>query len=292
MKIVIALGGNALLKRGESLTLDTQQINIAHACKLIGQIAREHTVILTHGNGPQVGLLALAEPFPFDVLDAESEGLIGYLLAQELMNELPDHQVAALLTQIEVDPQDPAFKKPSKFIGPTYSQEQFQQMSEAHPNWVISQDGEHFRRVIASPKPQHILEISTIRLLVESKALVICCGGGGIPVIRKNGVYRGVEAVIDKDLAAALLAEQLQADCLLILTDVKAVMRNWGTANAKAIPQLSLKDIEDCVFASGSMGPKVEAAANFVKATGKKAYIGALEDAALILENRAGTLIQ
>lgn len=299
MKIVIALGGNALLKRGQELTLTNQHVNVEQACRVIAKIAQKYSVILTHGNGPQVGLLALqaaaysqaGESTPFDVLDAESEGMIGYLLAQQLTNELPTQNIAALLTQIEVDPQDPAFKKPTKFIGPIYTQEQSAQITQAHPTWVIAKDGDYCRRVIASPQPQRILEINTIRLLVDSKALVICCGGGGIPVIRNQNGYRGVEAVIDKDLAAALLAEQLGADCLMMLTDVKAVMRHWGKPNAEPIKEMTLDELSSQTFATGSMGPKVQAAANFVKATGKKAYIGALEDAELILESRAGTLI-
>ncbi len=298
MKIVIALGGNALLRRGEAQNLETQHTNLQRACRIIAQIAKKNQVILTHGNGPQVGLLALQAAafkqggdFSFDILGAESEGMIGYLLEQHLLNELPQHKIATLLTQVEVEETDPAFKNPTKFIGPVYSEAQAQQISSAHPNWSIAKDGIYFRRVIASPEPLHILEISTIRLLVDSQILVICCGGGGIPVVRKENRYRGVEAVIDKDLAAALLAEQLQADALLMLTDVKGVMRNWGEPQVELITHLSLKEARSSCFAAGSMMPKVEAAIRFVQSSGKKAYIGALEDAALILQGAAGTAV-
>lgn len=292
MKIVIALGGNALLKRGEPLTLAAQKNNVDKACEVIAEIARQHQVILTHGNGPQVGLLALKQSdFSFDVLGAESEGMIGYMLAQQLMNRLPEQSVATLLTQVEVSADDPAFNKPTKFIGPVYTETESLQLKTLHPEWSLAMDGASYRRVIASPEPQKILEISTIELLMKSGVLVICCGGGGIPVIHHAGLYHGVEAVIDKDLAAAKLAQQLQADCLLMLTDVKAVMKNWGTPQAEPIAQMTIEDIDHHVFAPGSMGPKVTAATRFVKSTGKKAYIGALEDAPLILQNQAGTLI-
>lgn len=298
MKIVIALGGNALLKRGEPLTLAAQKANIDQACRAIAQIARQNQVILTHGNGPQVGLLALQAAafqaggdFSFDVLGAESEGMIGYMLEQQLMNALPQHKIAVLLTQVEVNSDDPAFKNPTKFIGPVYTQAQSQQIIALHPDWRMDTDGVNYRRVIASPQPQRIVEISTIRLLVDAQVLVICGGGGGIPVVKHQSFYRGVEAVIDKDLSAALLAEQLQADCLLMLTDVKAVMKNWGTPQVAPLSRLTLTGIENSLFAPGSMGPKVQAAVRFVKATGKPAYIGALEDAPLILQGQAGTAI-
>lgn len=298
MKIVIALGGNALLKRGEPLTLDAQKANIEKACQAIAKIAEKHQVILTHGNGPQVGLLALqaaafkdTENFSFDILGAESEGMIGYMLEQQLMNYLPQHKLAVLLTQVEVNSDDPAFKKPTKFIGPVYTPAQAEQISAAHPSWAMAADGAHLRRVIASPEPLKILEISTIRLLVEAKVLVICCGGGGIPVINRDGFYQGVEAVIDKDAAAALLAEQLQADCLLMLTDVNAVMKNWGTPQAEPIARIPAAEIDIESFAPGSMAPKIKAAARFVKSTGKTAYIGALENAPQILQGQSGTAI-
>lgn len=298
MKIVIALGGNALLKRGEPLTLAAQKANIEQACQMIAKIAAQHQVILTHGNGPQVGLIALqaaalqnTEGFPFDVLGAESEGMIGYLLEQQMMNVLPHSKIATLLTQVVVNADDPAFQTPTKFIGPIYNQVQAESIRAAHPSWQLAADGDSFRRVIASPQPQKILEISTIKLLVDAGVLVVCCGGGGIPVVRNNGFYCGVEAVIDKDLAAALLAEQLQADCLLMLTDVSAVVKNWRTPQAEPIGRISAAAIEHESFATGSMGPKVQAAVRFVKATRKIAYIGALADALQILQNQAGTAI-
>jgi carbamate kinase len=298
MRVVIALGGNALLKRGEPLTLAAQKANIEQACRAIADIAIQHSVILTHGNGPQVGLLSLQaaafnaqDNVSFDVLGAESEGMIGYLLEQQLMNCLPQQKIATLLTQVVVDAADSAFQAPTKFIGPTYAPQQAASVQAAHPDWRMAKDGEYLRRVIASPQPQRILEIRTIQLLVREGVLVICCGGGGIPVIQQDGFYRGVEAVIDKDLAAALLAEQLEADCLLMLTDVPAVMKNWRTPQAEPIRRMSVAEITAQSFAAGSMGPKVSAAARFAKNTGKTAYIGALADAPLILKNQSGTAI-
>ncbi len=298
MKIVVALGGNALLKRGEPPTLAVQKANIEKACRSVAQIAKNHQIILTHGNGPQVGLLALQADaldkntdFSFDVLGAESEGMIGYLLEQQLMSELPKRKVAVLLTQVEVSPDDPAFKNPTKFIGSGYNQAQMEQLKKNHCSWAFARDGAFYRRVIASPEPKRILEIGVIQLLVDSGVMIICCGGGGIPVLKREHYYTGVEAVIDKDLAAALLAQQLQADALLMLTDVKAVMRNWGTSQQEPLRQLSLAEIAKYSFPTGSMGPKVEAAARFVRACGKPAFIGALEDAELILNYKAGTSI-
>ena len=263
----------------------------------LAKLACEHELVITHGNGPQVGLLALqsaayteVEPYPLDVLGAESEGMIGYLVELGLENALPDRPVAALLTQVLVDADDPAFARPTKPIGPVYDAATAAALAETR-GWTIAADGPGFRRVVASPEPREIVELGTIRLLVEAGVVVVCTGGGGIPVTR-NGALRGVEAVIDKDLAAALLAEQLDADMLLLLTDVAAVEADWGTENARPIRGASPDELRALMFAAGSMGPKVEAACRFVEQTGRVAAIGALADAREIVAGRRGTLIQ
>jgi carbamate kinase len=296
--IVIALGGNALLTRGQPLEADIQRQNIAKAAKAIAKVAEQNQVVVTHGNGPQVGLLALqaeayrkVRPYPLDVLGAETEGMIGYLLEQQLRNYLPDRQVVTLLTQIEVDPHDPAFFQPSKPIGPIYTEAEAQQLASER-GWAIAPDGDYYRRVVASPEPKAIIELTTIKLLVEAQAIVVCAGGGGIPVIISPlGEIRGVEAVIDKDLAASLLAQLLTADGLLLLTDVDAVYQDWGSSSATPLRKITPTQIRTYQFASGSMQPKVEAACRFVEHTGGFAGIGKLEDAQAILEGKVGTLI-
>jgi carbamate kinase len=297
-KIVVALGGNALLRRGEPPTAAIQRERARQAMTSVAELARENEVIVTHGNGPQVGLLALQAsaytkipPYPLDVLGAESEGMIGYVLEQELDNLLPDRGVVTVLTQVVVDPADPAFTTPTKPIGPIYTEEQARKLA-GELNWTVAPDNEHFRRVVASPEPLRIVELAAIRMLVDAGALVICSGGGGIPVIvDEQGFLRGVEAVIDKDLAAELLARSLQADYLLMLTDVDAVLEHWGTPDARPIARATPTELRRLEFATGSMGPKVEAACRFVEATGGIAAIGALEDAALILAGEAGTTV-
>jgi carbamate kinase len=297
-KIVIALGGNALLTRGQPLEAEIQRENITKAAKAIAAVADHNQVVVTHGNGPQVGLLALqaeayqkVRPYPLDVLGAETEGMIGYLLEQQLRNYLPKCHIVTLLTQIEVDPHDPAFSHPSKPIGPIYTEAQAQQLARER-GWAIAPDGDSYRRVVASPEPKHIIELTTIKFLVEAGAIVVCAGGGGIPVIvTPLGEIRGVEAVIDKDLAASLLAQLLAADGLLLLTDVDAVYQDWGKPSATPLKKISSSQIRSYQFASGSMQPKVEAACRFVEATGGFAGIGKLEDAKDILNGQAGTLI-
>lgn len=298
MQIVIALGGNALIKRGQPLEADLQLHNISIAAKAIAELTQENTVIVTHGNGPQVGLLALqaeaynrVKPYPLDVLGAESEGMIGYLIEQKLLNELPNRQVATLLTQVEVDVDDPAFVHPTKPIGPLYTEAEAKQIATER-GWTIAPDGDAYRRVVPSPEPRRIIELSTIRLLVQSGAIVVCTGGGGIPVVITKGAIRGVEAVIDKDLAAALLAIKLNADALLLLTDVDAVYVEWGSPNAKPLSLVTPQELRSYQFASGSMAPKVEAACRFVNATKGFAGIGRLEDAGTILARQAGTIVQ
>jgi carbamate kinase len=299
MLIVIALGGNALLHRGEAMSAENQRQNIKIAAAALAPIALEHQLVITHGNGPQVGLLALQDTayqedfhYPLDILDAETEGMIGYLIEQELNNLLPDdHRCATLLTQIEVDPRDPAFAHPTKPIGPVYSQADAQRVAEQR-GWTIAPDGKRFRRVVPSPRPQRILELSVIELLVEKQVIVICAGGGGIPVIRRGDDHLvGVEAVIDKDYASSLLARELEADAFIMLTDVDAVYRDWGEPGARAIRRISPQAMRQFSFEAGSMGPKVEAACEFVEQTGSLAGIGQLKDAQEILSGQSGTVI-
>ncbi|MGI9509078.1 MAG: carbamate kinase [Geminicoccaceae bacterium] len=300
MRVVIALGGNTLLKRGEPLTADNQRSNVRTAAEALAQVVRAgHSIVISHGNGPQVGLLALqtaaysaAEAYPLDVLDAESEGMIGYLIEQELRNQLgSDALIATLLTQIEIDPRDPAFQCPSKPIGPVYDALHAEVEATNH-GWSIAPDGNGFRRVVASPSPRRILEEQVIRFLIERDVIVICAGGGGIPVARKaDGGFIGVEAVIDKDHASALLAETVAADALLMLTDVDAIYTGFGTDSAKPIRMASRDDLNADSFAAGSMRPKVEAACSFVGRTGGQAGIGRLDDALAILEGKAGTVV-
>ena len=297
-KVVVALGGNALLQRGEPPTASVQRGHAREAMAAIASIARRHEVIVTHGNGPQVGLLALqasayteVPPYPLDVLGAESEGMIGYVLEQELENELPGRDVVTVLTQVVVDADDPAFEHPTKPIGAIYTEEEARQLA-ARFDWSIAPDNNHFRRVVASPQPRQIVELSAIRLLVDAGALVVCSGGGGIPVaLDERGILHGVEAVIDKDLAAELLARSIQADVLLMLTDVDVVVDGWGGPSPRAIRRATPAELRELEFAPGSMGPKVEAACRFVESTGGTAAIGALADAVAILAGEAGTTI-
>lgn len=298
MLVVIGLGGNALLRRDDPMEANVQRMNVRAAAASVAQIAQDHAVVITHGNGPQVGLLALqaqtytqVRPYPLDILSAETEGMLGYIIGQELQNHLPGRKIATLLTQVEVHPADPAFKNPEKPIGPRYKRAEAEQLAEKYA-WNMAKIGEEYRRVVASPEPRWILELDTIKLLLEAEAVVICAGGGGIPVVpNAAGGFSGVEAVIDKDLSSALLARALHADRLLLLTDVDAVYSEWGSSSA--IPLLEAKPswLRKQSFEPGSMGPKVEAACRFVEQTGKGAVIGRLADAMALLEGRAGTRI-
>jgi carbamate kinase len=298
MRTVVALGGNALLRRGEPAEAAVQRANVATAAQSVGGLALSEEIVVTHGNGPQVGLLALqaeayaaVSPYPLDVLGAESEGMIGYMLEQELRNRLPGREVGTLLTQVLVDPADPAFERPTKPVGPVYDEATALRL-RAERGWTIARDGEHFRRVVPSPRPVDILGLPNIEALIEAGTLVICAGGGGIPVmLDPAGALRGVEGVIDKDLAAALLAERVCAGRLLMLTDVEAVVRDWGTPAAEPIRRASVDELRALDFASGSMGPKVEATCRFVERTGGTAAIGRLDDAARILAGEAGTQV-
>ena len=299
MKVVVALGGNALLKRGEPIDAEVQRRNVALAAKDVAHIAEKHQVVVTHGNGPQVGLLALqselyalSRPFPLDVLGAQTEGMIGYMIEQELMSCLPGRPVATLLTQVVVDPNDPAFRNPTKPIGPAYSQAEAQRLGQLR-GWQMAAEGAQWRRVVASPEPLRVIELAAIRLLSDAGALVVCAGGGGIPVVvTREGAVHGVEAVIDKDLSAALLAHQLGADALLLLTDVDGAYLGWGKPEAKAIRETIPDHLRRHAFAPGSMKPKVEAACRFIEGGGKLAAIGRLEDGDRLLEGLGGTIVR
>lgn len=299
MRILIALGGNALLRRGEPMTAENQRANIRSAAAAIAAIVDGNEIVITHGNGPQVGLLALqaaayaeVPPYPLDILGAESEGMIGYMLEQELTALVSRNRpVATLLTQVEVDTDDPAFATPSKPIGPVYSSEKAAELKK-EKDWVFAPDGHGMRRVVASPKPQSILELRPIETLLQAGCIVICAGGGGIPIhIDEQGHRSGIEAVIDKDFCSALLARKLKADRLVIATDVKAVFLDWNTPSQRAIAAASPAALRDLRMPAGSMGPKIQAASDFVDETGKLATIGSLDDLSAILHGQAGTRI-
>ncbi len=298
MLVVVALGGNALLKRGEPMDVETQRRNVESAARSLAGLARHHRLVVTHGNGPQVGLLALqaaayedAPAPPLDVLDAESEGMIGYLLEQGLRSKLPEQDVATLLTQVLVDAEDPAFAAPTKPIGPRYERRTADRLARER-GWSIAPDGELWRRVVASPEPRRIVELQTIRTLVDAGVLTVCVGGGGIPVVLgPDGALRGVEAVIDKDRSAALLARELGADALLLLTDVAAVERNHASKLARPIKEATAAEIGLEHLDPGSMLPKVQAASRFAGETGGIAAIGALTDAVDVLAGRKGTRV-
>ena len=296
--VVVALGGNALLRRGEPADSETQRRNVETAAGALARLAAEYELVVTHGNGPQVGLLAResaldpeVHPYPLDVLDAESEGMIGYLLVQALRNAMPKREIAALLTQVVVDPADPGFDSPSKPVGPVYSEAEARAQAQRF-GWRIAPDGPYFRRVVPSPQPRQVVEIDIIRLLLRRGVVVVCVGGGGIPVVQRDGSLVGVEAVIDKDRSAALLAGSLDADFLLMLTDVDAVQRGWGTPAARTLHHVSADDLDPAQFAPGSMRPKIEAAIQFTQRTGGKAAIGPLAKALEILHGVAGTMIE
>ena len=299
MLVVAALGGNALLKRGEPLTAGVQRNNVQIAARSLAAVVRAgHDLVVTHGNGPQVGLLALQgasykpdEAYPLDVRGAETEGMIGYMIEQELENALEhDRPVATLLTQVVVDPRDPAFEKPTKFVGPVYDREEAERRA-AGAGWSIAPDGDKWRRVVPSPKPLEIPDMRVLKLLLDQGVVVVCAGGGGIPVLRReDGSMVGIEAVIDKDAASALLASQLGADALLLLTDVDAVYRDFGTDQSTPLSELTVAEARALEMPAGSMGPKLQAACDFAEAGGISG-IGRLQDAVAILEGSAGTRV-
>jgi carbamate kinase len=303
VRVVVALGGNALLRRGEPLTAENQRANVRVACKALAPVALEHDLVISHGNGPQVGLLALqgsmykeVDPYPLDLLGAETEGMIGYLIQQELGNELPlEKRLASLLTMIEVDHDDPAFAEPTKPIGPVYPEAEARRLAEEN-GWTFKPDGDGLRRVVPSPAPRRIFGLEPVEWLLEHDCVVICAGGGGIPVMYTDEPAPagrrlvGVEAVIDKDLASALLARGLGADALAIVTDVDAVYADWGTPRQRAIRRASPEALLAAEFAEGSMGPKVRAACSFVE-TGGLAAIGSIDDTPALLRGEAGTIV-
>jgi carbamate kinase len=306
MRVVVALGGNALLKRGEPMTADAQRQNVRKAAPALAAIARGHQLVLTHGNGPQVGLLALqasayeeVEAYPLDVLGAQTEGMIGYVLEQELGNLLSaEVPFATILTMVEVDPSDPAFGNPTKFVGPVYDKETADRLA-SEKRWAFRQDGDKWRRVVPSPEPRRIFEIRPIKWLLDKGVVVICAGGGGIPTMFDPTAAQapagrelsGVEAVIDKDLASELLAREVDADLFLMATDVEGVFADWGTPQQRLLELVTVDELREMPFATGSMGPKVAAAVRFVERTGRRAVIGALEHIEAIVEGRAGTQV-
>jgi carbamate kinase len=299
MRIVAALGGNALLERGEPPDSGIQLHHVRGAVEALAPLADGNQLVITHGNGPQVGLLALESaedhslsvPYPFDVLGAETQGMIGYWILQALQNALAGREVGALITQTLVSVADPAFAEPTKFVGPVYEEAEAKRRAAA-AGWTVRPDGPFWRRVVPSPAPRRIVEIGLIRQLCEAGVVVVCAGGGGVPVIRNDqGELEGVEAVVDKDATAALLAEALDADALLLLTDVACVELGYGTPDARPVAGTTPAFLRAQSFPSGSMGPKVEAVCRFVEITGRVAAIGALADAADILAGNAGTLV-
>ena len=299
-RVVVALGGNAMLRRGEPMTVANQRRSIAAACTALAPVALEHQLVISHGNGPQVGLLALQasaydeeSASPFDVLGAQTEGMIGYLIEQELGNLLPfDKPLATMLTMCEVDPQDAAFADPSKFVGPVYAEQEAHDLAQRH-GWTVKPDGEHWRRVVPSPLPLRVFQLRPVRWLVEQGCVVICAGGGGIPTMYKPGTTTlvGVEAVIDKDRASAVLARELEADVLVIATDVDGLYFDWNTPSQRLVDAAHPDHLSRLEFAGGSMGPKVSAAVEFARLTGQEAVIGALTDLTGLLDGTSGTRI-
>jgi carbamate kinase len=294
---VVALGGNALLRRGEPATAVNQLRAARAVARVLAPVSTRARLVVTHGNGPQVGLLALKEdaypdvdPYPLDVLDAESEGQIGYVVELELDNAIHHQDTVTVITRVLVDADDPAFQIPTKFIGPVYAEEHARQLA-ADRGWVVRPDGDRWRRVVASPEPQRIIQLEAIRSLVAGGYLVVCVGGGGVPVVANGSGHAGVEAVIDKDLASALLAVGLGAGVLALATDVDAVYTGWGTDDQQAVSHTTPAWLRTQAFAGGSMGPKVEAVCRFVEATGGRAAIGRLEDLAGLIDGTAGTQV-
>lgn len=299
MRVVIALGGNALLERGEAPDSDIQETHVVSAVTALAPLARRHQLFITHGNGPQVGVLALesardpalSRPYPFDVLGAQTQGMIGYWLVQALHGAVPGRPAGCLICRTVVRADDPAFAHPTKFVGPVYDEAQARQLA-AERGWDVRQDGTAWRRVVPSPDPVELAEMDMIKALASTGVIVVCAGGGGIPVVRDDGgALRGVEAVVDKDLTAALLASDLAADALVILTDVDAVEDGYGTPQARPIHRATPQELRARPFPAGSMGPKVDAACRFVEATGGMAAIGRLDDAESLLDGKAGTIV-
>lgn len=301
MRIVVALGGNALLERGQVPDAEAQVANIRRAMAALAPLVDEHDVVITHGNGPQVGVLAmesaadprLTEPYPFDALGAMTEGLIGYWILQALGNERPYRQFAAIINQTLVDRDDPAFEDPTKFVGEVYDEETARELADKN-DWEVKEDGKGWRRVVPSPRPREVIETPLIRLLLDQGVIVICAGGGGIPVVLgEDGNLSGVEAVVDKDLSAALLAHRLGADRLLVLTDVAAVMKDFGGEDEEPVRHATPDELRALDLPAGSMGPKVEAVCRFVEegGPGAAAAIGNLDEVVELVDGSAGTYV-
>ena len=299
MRILVALGGNALLRRGEAMTAENQRRNVRIAAEALAPLAADHQLVISHGNGPQVGLLALqgaayhqVEPYPLDVLGAQTEGMIGYMIEQELGNILPFEQpFATILSMVEVDPDDPAFQNPTKPIGPLYTEEESRKL-EQEKGWTMAKDGDGFRRVVASPLPKRIFQIRPVKWLLDKGCIVICAGGGGIPTVYgPNRKLFGAEAVVDKDRAGALLARELEADLFIMATDADAIYLDWSKPTQRAIRRVHPDELAKFDFATGSMGPKVEAAIEFARRTGKTAAVGSLADVERIARSEAGSLV-
>ncbi|MFC4119494.1 carbamate kinase [Nonomuraea zeae] len=299
MRVIVALGGNAVLKRGQKPDADVQMSNVRTAVRTLARLAADHELVITHGNGPQVGLLALqsasdpslTRPYPFDTLGAQTQGMIGYWMQQALQNALPGRQVLAMVTQTLVTAVDPAFEHPTKFVGQVYEQEEAEKLAAEH-GWTVGRDGPYWRRVVPSPTPQRVVETRLIRKMLREGVVVVCGGGGGIPVVRdERGRLTGVEAVVDKDLTSSMLAESLECDAFLILTDVPRVLRGFGTPHQTEIAHTTPHELRAMEFPAGSMGPKVEAVCRFVETTGDMAAIGKLDQAERILGGAAGTIV-
>ena len=297
-RLVIALGGSALLRRGERPEAEAQRRNVLAAASALAGVAAERELVVTHGNGPQVGLLALeadaykaVAPYPLDLLGAESQGMIGYLIAQAIRNAIPGSDVVTVLTQVVVSARDPEFESPSKRVGPVYSEREARELVREH-DWTIAPEGNYFRRVVPSPEPRRIVELAAIERLLAGGSIVVCAGGGGVPVAVDGDELHGAEAVIDKDRTAALLAEAIGAELLVFATDVPAVLDRWGTHTARRIPTATPRDLRRMTFARGSMAPKIEAACRFVERTGGSCAIGALADLGRLVDGSGGPQVR
>lgn len=298
MRLVVALGGNALLRRGQDMTFENQKENAEKAANVLVQVGNKHELLVAHGNGPQVGLSALRNlayadktmPYPLDALGAETQGLIGYMLEMAMRSKGPKKPIATILSDVIVSKDDPAFKDATKFIGPVYTKEESEKVA-AQFHWEVKPDGKWFRRVVFSPRPTGIAQLPSILALLAAGQIVIAGGGGGVPVIQEGQKLTGIEGVIDKDRTSSFLAQAIKADKLVIATDVPRVALDWGTDHEKSIKSISAADLKKYDFAAGSMGPKVEAAINFVENTGHEAVIGSLDNLNDILEGKSGTII-
>lgn len=301
MRVLVALGGNAIARRGETMTIEHQRGNIRDACGALLQTAADNQLVITHGNGPQVGMLALlsgpdAPSYPLDVLDAQTQGLIGYLIEIELRNAMADQpdlarRLTTVLTLTEVSLDDPAFQHPTKFVGAAYSRQDADLLA-AERGWTFADDGGQARRVVPSPRPSRVVQVDSMKRLLDAGHIVVGVGGGGIPIAKgADGHYVGVEAVVDKDASSAVLAAAIEADVFVMATDADAVMLDWATPRQRALRTASVAELRSLDFAAGSMGPKVDAAIEFVERTGNRAVIGRLADLEGLLAGTHGTTV-